>query len=143
MVLLGSNDAVTANFRKNDLRDDLLALAVDVMTSVVASAKPSMTAREAARAVVGLVGWVSKRSGVLAMQDAMSDLARHGDAWNPEHPFRSLPTRYDGRVDENLALIASVISAMVPLFGLRNMRSAVAFWATESDPEIWRDVAAA
>lgn len=132
-----------AAYRPNDDLDDLLALSADVMSSAPATTKPVMTAREAARAIVGITGWVSRRSGQNAMQKAMADIARHVDAWRPASPFHSLPTRYDGRVDENVVLISCVISSLVPLFGLGPLRAAVAFWATENDPAIWQSIAEA
>lgn len=130
-------------YRKNDEMDDLLALGADVLASAPASQRPSMTAREAARALVGVVGWLSKRRGVLEMQETMASLARTAGAWAPERPFCVLPTTTSGLVAEDVALVASVCSGLAPLFGLRVLRSAVAFWATETDPAIWRDVAAA
>lgn len=137
--------ATTDTFPKHDDdRDDLLALAADVMTSPIATAHPPVSAREAARALVGVVGWVVRRYGVLAMQRAMADLARHDLAWKTA--FRSLPTNgtgRTGRIDEELALIASVASGLLPLLGAAPMRAAVAFWATEQDPAIWQSVAAA
>lgn len=133
----------TATFRKHDERDDLLALGADVHTSAPATARPILTAREAARALVGVIGWVSHRSSTLEMQDLLAQLVRHDPAWEPGAMFRALPLRYDGRVDELMALVASVASGLVPLFGVGPLRAAMAFWATETDPAIWQTVAAA
>jgi len=131
---------VTAAFRKNDEIDDLLALSADVMSSGPVTTH-ALTAREAARALVGVVGWVSRQTDVLTMQEAMAALARHTPAW--EHNFASFPIRHDGLVDRNVALIACVCSGLVRLFGARSLRSAVAFWATETDAAVWQTVAEA
>lgn len=124
--------------------EELVALAIEVSASAPAPARATLTARQAARVLTGVAGWLSHgHGGAAGMRETFAELASHADSWLPERPFRSLPLRYDGKVSAELALLASVCSGMVADFGLRALRSAVAFWATETDPQIWRDVAAA
>lgn len=138
MVLLG-RVMHTQTFHKHDERDDLLAMASDVFTSP-ASPVLSMTARDAAKALVGVAGWISRRVGVDGMQERMGLLARHGKAWSSD--FSDLPTGIDGRVDEHVLLIAVVASGILPLAGAARVRAAMAFWATERDASVWQQVAA-
>jgi len=128
-------------FRKNDELEELLAMSSDVATSPPVICRAA-TAREAARALVGLVGWISQRSGAQAMQAAMVALASHNEAWDPSRGplFRSLPA-VNGQTDVNVAMIATILSGLVPQFGVRALRSACAFWATEADPAVWQAVA--
>jgi hypothetical protein len=130
----------TAEFHKHDELDDLLALASDVTTAgpVV---KRQGSAREAARALAGLASWVSSRVGVIRMQECMTDLARHTDAWRPGPGFmRDLPTQYNGFVDEHVAMVAIVSSSLAHCFGAANLRAGMAFWAVERDPAQWQAV---
>lgn len=128
-----------------DRRNQVLALATAVLSSSPAPHRATLTARQAARVLVGVSGWLSRklRGGLPAMQATFYELVTYEPAWDPAHPLIHLPMRGDGLVDENVALLAVVASGLIPDFGLENVRCAIAFWATESDPQIWRDVAAA
>lgn len=129
-------------FHKHDDRDDLLALASDVYASVDGS-HTQLTARDAARALVGVAGWVSLRVGIDGMQDRMAQLVRHAPAWESgAAALHDLPTQYNGYCDELLALIAVVASGFVSLFGIHKLRAAMAFWATERDASVWQTLAA-
>lgn len=128
----------TQPFHKDDERDDLLALASDVTSSTLSTF--SLTARDAARALVGVVGWATRSVGIDGMQERMALLVRHKDAWSSG--LRDLPTGYDGRVDEHIVMIAVFASGLMPLMGVGNLRAAMAFWATERDAAIWQQVAA-
>jgi len=132
----------TQPFHKHDERDDLLALGSDVMASPASSSLAVLTARDAARALVGVAGWVSRRVGVDGMQERMGMLVRHAGAWTAEGCLHDIPVQYDGRVDEHLALIAVVASGLWTLFGPSKLRSAMAFWATERDSAVWQQLAA-
>lgn len=128
----------TAEFHKHDsLEDDLLALACDVPTSAPCQREHG-SARDAARAIAGLVSWVANRVGVVRMQEVMAELARHVDAWRPGNFMRDLPTGYNGMVDEHVALVAVVTSSLVHAYTPASLRSAMAFWATERDPAQWQ-----
>jgi hypothetical protein len=54
--------------------------------------------------------------------------------------MRALPTQYNGAVDENIVLVAVIVSSLERAFGAQNLRSAMAFWATERDPATWQAV---
>ena len=130
----------TAEFHKHDELDDLLALASDVITAGPV-ARPQGSARDAARALAGLASWVSHRVGVIRMQECMTEVARHTDAWRSGPGFmRDLPTQYNGFVDEHVALIGVVSSSLVHAFGASNLRAGMAFWAVERDPAQWQAV---
>lgn len=128
----------TAMFHKHDsLEDDLLALACDVPTSAPCLREQG-SARDAARAISGLVGWVANRVGLIRMQEVFAELARHVDAWRPGNFMRDLPTGYNGTVDEYVAMVAVVSSSLVHAYSPANLRAAMAFWATERDPAQWQ-----
>lgn len=120
--------------------DDLRAMSVDVVTSR-ASAPAARSARDAARALCGVAGWITRATSMQAMQAAMAELARYEPAWGAGG-LRALPVK-NGYVDATVAMIASVASTLVPFFGAAAMRSAMAFWAVETDSAVWQTVAAA
>lgn len=119
----------------NGRLDDLRSRAVEVMTSP--SVRPArLSASEAAHALVGVMSWVQRQSSVEAMQEAAAELARFDDAWSST--FGTLPRRENGRVDEHVALMAVVCRGLIELAGAVNLRAALSFWATESDPAVWQ-----
>jgi hypothetical protein len=137
----------TRPFQRHDAaRDALVALAHDVMctepSNLVASGNTRawLTARDAARATVGIAAWVARKVGVDGMQERMAILVRHELAWSTN--LHDMPISFDGGVDEQVALIATVVSGLIPVFGARSLRSALAFWATERDPSVWQQIAA-
>lgn len=123
---------------------ELVAMANEVTTSVASPAVADARgrARDAARALVGVAGWISRAKSLSAMQKAMGDLAAYAPAWDPAAPLRALPVVH-GRVDEAVVALAAVSSSLVPFFGAKSLRCAMAFWAVESDPAVWQTVAAA
>lgn len=125
-----------------DTRNEVLRLATEVHAAALAPPRETMTARQAARVLTGIAAWITQRSrgGAEQMRHAFYTLAAHDKAWTSE--FKHLPNA-GGVVDEHVVLLAVLCSSMIPDFGLRNVRSAVAFWATETDPSVWMDVAAA
>lgn len=115
---------------------DLRELAVAVMRP---EAAPSgLSARIAARCLSGVVGLVALRWGTLAMQRACAELVRHDDAWASS--FGKLPAGVDGRVTEPVEMIAVAARGILTLAGAQNMRAALSFWASESDPAVWTSV---
>ena len=119
---------------------ELLSLAADVTTSV-ASPACQRSARDAARALVGIAGWLTRAKSLPAMQKAMGELAAYAPAWDPTAPLRALPVVH-GRVDEAVVALAAVSSSLVPFFGAKSLRAAMAFWATENDASVWQAMAA-
>jgi hypothetical protein len=97
-----------------------------------------MSARTAAQALFGAVGLASARHGVDAMQKACADLVRSEAAWATK--FGTLPRDHTGRVSEELSLIACMARGLLPLAGADRLRAALAFWATEDDPAMWRQM---
>lgn len=125
-------------FRKNDEREDLCALASDVLTSGPCNHAQG-TARDAARSLAGVVSWIANRGGAIRMQEALACLVRHQAAW--EAPFmRSLPAQPSGFVDEHVALLAVVVSTWLHSHRPQDLRAAMAWWATENDPAAWQAV---
>lgn len=125
-------------------RNEVLALATEVMTCVPTPDKHTLTARMAARVLTGVAAWLSRArvGGIDAMRDRFFEIASHAPAWSSEHPLLALPNER-GIVNTDVVLIAAVASGMISDFGLANVRAACAFWATETDPQIWATVAAA
>lgn len=98
-----------------------------------------MPARTATRCLSGVIGEVSRRWGTEAMQAACAELVRSELAWSSS--LGKLPLQHDGRASEATQLIAVVARGMLELAGVDNMRAALAFWASESDPAVWASIA--
>lgn len=133
----------TTALRKHDGLADLISLASAVDTSVPVNAAGYLSAREAARTLAGVASWLGRggQANVRRMQQCMASLARWSPAWAPgDRLLYDLPTMSDGRVDETIAMIAVCASTMVRLFGPVNLRAAVAYWASESDPASWQKI---
>ncbi len=118
----------------------LLAMAADVTASLPCAYRPG-NPRDAARAMMGIAAWVLNRIGLDAMQSRMGEIARHDPAWTGTAFMRSLPTGPDGRVDEYIAMIATVAAPLIAMHGATNLRSAMAWWATERDAAAWQAIA--
>lgn len=116
--------------------DDLRSQAAAVIAAPAADGG-SVSARQAAAILAGICGFVARRSSVDAMQQACATLARM-----KVMDFGKLPTGFDGRVAEEISLIASVARSVRSLAGDDAVRAALAFWASEDDPAIWNQVAA-
>lgn len=127
----------TAPYWKEDI-EDLLARAHDVIVAPPAR-NDRLTAREAAYALAGVMSWIHHVSGVDVMQRAAASVARHDAAWKSD--LARLP-HDGGRVDKDVALIATVARGLLDLAGETNLRSAMSFWATETDPSVWQSLAA-
>jgi hypothetical protein len=113
---------------------DLRARAVDVI-SAEAVRGHVVTAREAACMLSGVAGFIAQHESVSAMQCAAAALARHELAWVTK--LGSLPIT-DGYVDRNVEMFACVCRGMLAMAGVKNLRAALSYWATESDPASWR-----
>lgn len=114
--------------------EDLRARAIDVATSPSVR-RGQLSAAEAAHCLVGVMSWIQRTNSVGRMQEICADLARFEDAWTSG--FGKLPA-VDGYVDANMALLATVCRGVIELAGAMNLRAAVSFWATVSDPAEWR-----
>jgi hypothetical protein len=121
--------------------EDLRTMSADVI-GTRASAPAARSARDAARALCGLVGWLTRTSSLPKVQTALAELARYAPAWDAAAPLRALPV-VNGRVNDVVMCVAATTSTLVPFFGAAALRSAMAFWAVESDPSVWQSVAAA
>jgi hypothetical protein len=115
--------------------EDLTARAAEVTASIDES---KMSARTAARCLSGICGLVARRWTVDEMQRTCAELVRHERAWATS--FGDLP-HVNGIVHERTQLVVVVARALLPLAGPANVRSALSFWATESDPAVWAAVA--
>ena len=92
---------------------------------------PKMTARDAASALAGIVDLTARQQGMSAMRSACAKLAARTDNW----------TSLQG--DSALRILAAVAAGVALVAGLENTVAALAFWACETDPAVWREVAAA
>ncbi len=110
------------------------------VTDAPANDTGTMSARTAAACLSGIVGLVSRRFGVDAMQRTCAELVRYQTAWSTS--FGLLPIGHDGVVGESVQLIAVVARSLLPLAGPKNLRDALAFWAIETDPAVWNQIAA-
>lgn len=115
---------------------DLRERAVAVMRPEAGSA--AMSARTTARCLSGVIGLAARRYGSLPMHQACAALVRHEDAWRSS--FGKLPQRQGDAVSEAIEMIAVVARGILPIAGVDNMRAALSFWATETDPAIWTSV---
>lgn len=94
---------------------------------------PKMSARDAASALSGIVDLMAREQGMSAMRSACAMLARRTAA-------RDWATLQG---DSALRILAAVASGVALVAGIDNTISALAFWACETDPAVWREVAAA
>jgi hypothetical protein len=122
---------------KHDITD-LRSRAAAVMCAE--SGQSAMSARTAAAVLAGIVGLVSRKWSTDVMQETCAGLVRHDAAWTKS--FVELPAGIDGRVTEATQLIACVARSLLPIAGAENLRAALAFWASESDPAVWNEIAA-
>jgi len=88
----------------------------------------------AACALSGVVRLVATKHGLEAMRRSCAKLALLGTPPGPA------PGEGIGEPTEVLAAAADGVAAVA---GRANARAALAFWACETDPAVWRDVAAA
>jgi len=98
-----------------------------------------LDARGAASALSGVVRLVSIQHGHAAMQRACAKLAQWSEL--PELG-RSWCTAKIAS-DQAVAVLAAVADGVAVVAGYSNTRAALAFWACETDPAVWRDIAAA
>ncbi len=106
-----------------DLLHELRAKARDVTEPSLEQAR----ARAAARRLSSVVAAISDAYGLLAMREACAAMAR-GE------------TPRDARV---IAVLESAMATTAMISGDKATRAALAFWASETDPAVWRDVVAA
>jgi hypothetical protein len=98
----------------------------------------ALSARSAARLLFGTVGFAVAKFGLDRTQEACADLVANDLVWRTK--FCRLPRIYDGAVGELTALIAGAAAGILPMAGAENLRAALAFWATERDPAVWRQM---
>jgi hypothetical protein len=98
-----------------------------------------LSARSAARLLFGPVRLATESHGVDETQRACADLVRCDAVWATK--FGTLPRGIDGRVPEVIVLIAGMARGILPMAGADHLRAALAFWATEGDPAVWREMA--
>jgi hypothetical protein len=124
----------TTLYWKDDV-SDLKARALPVLEQPVGE---RMSARAAAQVLSGIFGHVSRKWTVDVAQKACADLVRCEPAWASS--FGRLPN-VNGYVRDEIALIATVARALLPLTGADHLRAALAFWAYEDDPSAWQRIA--
>lgn len=96
-----------------------------------------LSPRAVARCLSGVMALVCRTSTVYVMQRACALLVRDDEAWSSN--LFVLP-RTNGRVDPVLEQIAVVARGILPSCSPEAMKSALAFWAVESDPAVWQRV---
>jgi len=116
-----------------DKIDDLRDLASCVL--VASDTQEKLSARTAARCLMGVVSLVARRWTMDEMQRTCAELVRSEKVW--ETSFGLLPLEPNGIPSERTQLIAVVARSLLPLAGPENVRAALSFWATETDPGVW------
>ncbi len=114
--------------------DDLRARAVEVMAAPARRCN-HLQANETAACLAGVVSYVQRTHSLDEAQRACAELVRHDLAWATS--FGSLPAERDGRVTEPVLLLAVVCRGLLEVAGAANLRAALSFWATETDPAVW------
>jgi hypothetical protein len=89
----------------------------------------------AARALSGVVRLVVIHAGQDVMQRACAKLARSRVGWSD--------MTGDIRLNGALAILSAAADGIAQVAGYDNVMAALAFWACETDPAVWRDVASA
>ncbi len=120
---------------KTDI-DDLRARAALVMDG--SDPAELMTARTAARCLSGVMGLVGQQFGLETMRRTCADLVRFEMAWATKLGWLPLVNGSPTKATQYIAIIAR---GVMPLCGVVNMRAALSFWATETDPAVWVGVA--
>lgn len=105
---------------------------------VAAPSSQSLSARTAARCLSGVVSVMTRRWSVDLMQRTCAELVRHDEAWATQ--LGRLPHE-NGLVSEAMQLLAAIARGILPLAGEDNLRAALSFWATETDPRVWLSIA--
>lgn len=93
------------------------------------SPEQRLTSRSAAKLLYGAVSLVAQRYGLQAMREACASLAGCDKAWASH--LRDLPA------GDGVEVIAIVARGILLMSGPADLRSALAFWASERDPAIW------
>lgn len=91
--------------------------------------------RGAASALSGVVRLVAVHVGQDVMHRACAKLARSRVGWGD--------TTGDDRLDVAISMLVAAAEGVALVAGYDNVLAALAFWATETDPAVWRDVAVA
>lgn len=97
--------------------------------------KAMLGARGAATALSGVIRLVVVHAGHDVMQRACAKLARSRVGWTD--------LTGDVHLDHAAAVLVAAADGVAAVSGYDNVRAALAFWACETDPAVWRDVAAA
>lgn len=116
---------------------DLRARAAAVMTMGMGGY--TLSARSAAAVLAGIVGHISRKWSADLMQETCAEIVRHEMAWKTS--FGNLPVDVSGGVTEATQLLSVVARGLLPLSGADNLRAALAFWASETDPAVWNQIA--
>lgn len=124
----------TSNWRSEIA--DLKARAHEV-TATDLGTQPCLSARTVARLLSGIVHVVAGRYGMDVAQRACADLVRCEAAWTSR--FGTLPV-VDGVVPDPISILATASRGLMTIAGACRLRSAMAFWASESDPYVWQGV---
>lgn len=88
--------------------------------------------RGVARALSGIVRLVANQYGHRRMREACANLALLRVSWKDW-----------ARIDPASQTMVAVAEGLVAVSSYEDARAALAFWACETDPAVWRDVAAA
>lgn len=111
-----------------------LRVRAEIVTAEASIRRGLISSREAAACMAGILSWIARRSGVAAMQAAATAIAQHEAAWTSQ--LARLPHE-GGVVDEDVEMLAVVCRGVIDLAGPDNLRAALSFWATETDPAVW------
>lgn len=117
---------------------DLRARARDVATPTT---RQAIEARSIAQSMFGVIGLAVRQFSLDGMQRACADLAASSMPWETSRAL--LPRGPDGRVTPQVEFIAGAARGFHALAGSETLRSALAFWALESDPAVWMSFARA
>lgn len=109
---------------------DLRHLAAPVNQPCVAPLQ--LGARGVAAALSGVVRLVANQYGHGAMRRACASLALHRATWADW-----------ARTDPAARTLVAAAEGLLKVAGLNNVSAALAFWSCETDPAVWREVAAA
>jgi len=131
-ILVHRGTAVRTTYWRDDITD-LHARASAVVAAPAAVER--MSARTAARCLSGIVGLIARRWTADEMQYVCAELVRYDRAWLTS--LSVLPSSH-GRVSEPMQLLAVVARGLLPIAGVENLRAAVSYWASETDPAQWQ-----
>jgi hypothetical protein len=104
-------------------------------------ARVGFGAREVARILSGVAHTCARRFGTERMQRACAVLVLDERVWSS--CLAVIPREEDGTIDPAIEMFVVIGRGVMGAASLDTLSSALSFWASESDPTVWQEIAQA